>query len=72
MKPNGKQIAACTFIEKNARYWQHTNDISSPTHQGDLNEEVKNVQFGEDILTDEEQKELANKMNDLLQFIRKL
>lgn len=36
MKPTDKQKAFCTLIARHAEYWKRTNDISSPTHGGDL------------------------------------
>lgn len=38
MKPTPKQIKAIEFLEQQLKFWKKTNDISSPTHIGDIAE----------------------------------
>lgn len=74
MRPTTKQKSICAISSLHLTYWMRTNDISSPTHEGDLAEDIRNIHIGigEEELTEDEQKELENKMNDLLNFIRKI
>lgn len=69
-KANIKQINVCNLITTHCKYWIRTNDLSSPTHGGDLSEDLKSLL--ENDLTDAEIKELEIKLNDLLNFIRKV
>lgn len=45
MKPTEKQQAVAAFIEAQASFWQHTNDINSPTHFSDIDGEVAMVEL---------------------------
>jgi len=73
MKPNKNQIALCQLVELNSKYWMNTNDISSPTHGGDLFESIQSVQNWDELnLSESQQKEFESKMNDLLNFIQKV
>jgi len=40
MKPTQKQIELIKFIAGIVKSWASTNDISSPTHYSDIDEEV--------------------------------
>ena len=44
MKPTAKQIELIKTIEKIVSSWRSTNDISSPTHHGDIGEEMQKLQ----------------------------
>jgi len=71
MKPNKKQLLVGKIIEQQARFWQSTNDITSPTHTCDIGEFISNeVVFGN--LLDEEAAELEEKLIDLYFFVRNL
>lgn len=51
MKPSTKQIKVIEFLEQQLKFWKNTNDISSPTHVGDIGEFS---QFLSDNFTQEE------------------
>ena len=57
------------YMSKIIDYWKGTNDIESPTLQGDLDEELINI---DEELTNSEETELVVKMNNLLGFVRKV
>jgi hypothetical protein len=38
MKPSSKQLKVIEFLEQQLKFWKNTNDISSPTHIGDISE----------------------------------
>jgi hypothetical protein len=38
MKPTFKQLKVIEFLEQQLKFWKNTNDISSPTHVGDISE----------------------------------
>ena len=38
MKPSPKQIKVIEFLEQQLNFWINSNDISSPTHIGDVSE----------------------------------
>lgn len=40
MKSNQQQKAICEIISRHVTYWANSNDINSPTHQGDLFNEL--------------------------------
>lgn len=40
-KPNHNQMAVLKILQRQIHYWQRTNDITSPTHTGDINEDLK-------------------------------
>lgn len=44
MKPTAKQIELIKTIKKIVSSWRSTNDISSPTHQSDIAEEMQKLQ----------------------------
>lgn len=69
MKPNKIQSNICFVTILQARWWLDSNDITSPTHLVDIEEEC-NAQLY-DLLSEEEIEELASKLQDLYWFIRK-
>ena len=44
MKPTTRQIELIKIIEKIVSSWASTNDISSPTHHSDIDEEMQKLQ----------------------------
>jgi len=68
-KPTQKQMDVLNYMSKIIDYWKGTNDIESPTLQGDLEEELINI---DEELTNSEEAELVVKMNNLLGFVRKV
>ena len=69
MKVNKIQQYICDVICSQQNFWRHSNDITSPTHLGDIEEEC-NAQFI-NLLEEEEIKELEDKLTDLYWFVRK-
>jgi|LakMenE01Jun11ns_1017448.scaffolds.fasta_scaffold9297101_3 hypothetical protein len=51
MKPTTKQIKVIEFLEQQLSFWKKSNDISSPTHIGDIGEFS---QFLDDVLSKDE------------------
>ena len=51
MKPSEKQKKICELIKSTASYWMNSNDIDSPTHVNDFEEEVYSL--GDDIDLDD-------------------
>lgn len=69
MIPNEKQKAICEIISRHTTYWTNSNDISSPTHQGDLYNELLE-RMGELNLTKDEINILYNKIITLHTIIK--
>lgn len=55
MKPTTKQLKVIEFLEQQLSFWKKSNDISSPTHIGDISEFS---QFLSDYFTQEEIKDI--------------
>jgi hypothetical protein len=68
MKANKTQQCICDIVCTQQNYWKHSNDLSSPTHLVDIEEECRQLS---DSLDDTEIEELTNKLQDLYRFIRK-
>lgn len=66
MKSSQKQKELCEFIRSQASFWINTNDIDSPTHISDIEEEINNIEW----LSDYERIDLMDKVQDLYFFIR--
>jgi hypothetical protein len=66
MKSSQKQKELCSFIMSQASFWSNTNDIDSPTHISDIEEEINNIEW----LSDYERIDLMDKVQDLYFFIR--
>ena len=49
MKPNKQQKAICELIKSQVSYWMSSNDIDSPTHLCDIDEEVATLELEEDM-----------------------
>ena len=49
MKPNEQQKKICGLIKSQASFWMNTNDIDSPTHLCDIDEEVSNLELDEEM-----------------------
>ena len=69
MKINKVQYNLCDVIHNLQNYWKFSNDITSPTHITDIEEEC----FAQlcDLISDEDRKEFEKKLKDLYWFIRK-
>lgn len=69
MKANKIQQYICDVVRSQLDFWKHSNDVTSPTHLVDIEEECY-AQLC-DLITDEEREEFINKLKDLFLFIRK-
>lgn len=69
MKTNKIQQYICDVIYSQADFWKHSNDITSPTHLTDIEEECRS-QF-DNLLSDKEIEELSDKLAELYWYIRK-
>lgn len=49
MKPNEQQKKICGLIKSQASFWMNSNDIDSPTHLCDIDEEVANLELDEEM-----------------------
>ncbi|MBQ8521915.1 MAG: hypothetical protein IJ456_11225 [Bacteroides sp.] len=49
MKPSKQQKAICELIKSQASFWMNSNDIDSPTHVCDIDEEVSNLELDEEM-----------------------
>lgn len=56
MTPNDKQKEIASLIRRQASFWTSTNDINSPTHYSDLDNDVDDIDWlneaGKDDLKD--------------------
>ena len=69
MKANKIQQYICDVIHSQADFWKHSNDITSPTHLVDIEEECY-AQLG-NLINDDEGDELIHKLKELYWYIRK-
>lgn len=67
MKPTDNQKEICDYIISEAKFWKESNDISSPTHNGDIVDFMNRID-----LTEEQEVELEYLMLNLLNFVRKI
>ena len=69
MKSNKIQQYLCDVINSQQDFWKHSNDITSPTHLTDIEEEC----FSQlcNLISDDEREEFQEKLSDLYWFIRK-
>jgi len=69
MKANKIQNCLCDAILSQQSFWRNSNDITSPTHLTDIEEECF-AQLG-NLIQDSDREEFENKLKDLYWFIRK-
>lgn len=69
MKANKIQQCLCDVICSQQNFWKHSNDITSPTHLTDTEEECYAQLCN--LIPDEDRKAFEEKMKDLYWFIRK-
>ena len=65
MKPNEQQKMICGLIKSQASFWMNTNDIDSPTHLCDIDEEVANLELEEDM-----ESELSFAVKELYRIVK--
>ena len=66
MKPTNLQRKICELIKTQASFWMNSNDINSPTHYDDIQEEVDNV----DELSYDAKDELVKSLSDLYHLVK--
>ena len=66
MKPNLLQKEICDVIKCEASFWQKTNDITSPTHLGDIYMDVHLTDLPEETMD-----KFEELLKDLYWFVRK-
>ena len=69
MKANKTQQYICDVIQSQQGFWKHSNDITSPTHLNDIEEECY-AQL-DNLISDKDMEEFQDKLKDLYWFIRK-
>ena len=69
MKPTPRQQKLIEEVQNQAHFWMNTNDLDSPTHYCDIEEETFKLEM-DDLLTKEERKEFEDRLSDLLDFIK--
>lgn len=69
MKANKIQQYICDVIHSQADFWKHSNDITSPTHLVDIEEECYAQLVN--LINDDERDELIHKLKELYWYIRK-
>lgn len=69
MKATDRQKDIIKVVELQAQFWNDSNDLDSPTHLCDIDEMVNNLSF-DNILSDEDSKELGEILQNLYFFIR--
>ena len=68
MKPNETQKKVCELIKSTASFWMNSNDIDSPTHICDIEEEVEDL----DCLEDDDKDDLIECLDNLYRNVRRL
>lgn len=71
MKPNNIQKKLVKSISSIISSWGTTNDINSPTHGGDITEELFKF-YLDDELTENQVEEISNDLGDILNKIKKI
>lgn len=69
MKANKIQQYICDVIHSQSDFWKHSNDITSPTHLVDIEEECYAQLVN--LINDDEGDELIHKLKELYWYIRK-
>lgn len=69
MKPTPRQKKLIEEVQNQASFWMTTNDIDSPTHYCDLEEETYKLEM-DDTLSKEDRKKFEDLIGDLFDFIK--
>ena len=57
----------CDLVKRQANFWVNTNDLKSPTHLNDIEEDVNSI----DGLSETDAEELVELVSNLYWFVRK-
>jgi len=66
MKPTENQQKLAELVKGQAEFWIETNDISSPTHLCDLEQDIDEIEF----LSEDEKSKFCDMLLGILNFIR--
>lgn len=69
MKPTPRQKLLIEEVQNQASFWMMTNDIDSPTHYGDMEQEISKLEW-DDHLTKADAKKFEDLLGDLFDFIK--
>lgn len=69
-KPTENQIKLTEFIHKQVGHWIVTNDIDSPTHGSDLEEDIDVHLVSEGLIRPEHGEHLEDALDNILYIIR--
>jgi len=69
MKATPRQQKLIEEVQNQASFWMNTNDITSPTHYCDIEEEVRKLEM-DDLLTKADAKKFEDLLGDLYDFIK--
>lgn len=69
MKPTPRQKLLIEEVQNQVAYWMNTNDLTSPTHYGDLEEEIKKLEDSAE-LSKADLIKFEDLLGDLLDFIK--
>lgn len=57
----------CELVKRQSNFWVNTNDLKSPTHLNDIEEDVNSI----DGLAETDAEELVELVSNLYWFVRK-
>lgn len=69
MKATPRQKLLLQEVENQITYWRNTNDLDSPTHYGDIEEEARKLEEDAE-LTKKDRIKFENIIADMLDFIK--
>jgi hypothetical protein len=69
MKPTPRQQKLIEEVLNQAHFWMNTNDLDSPTHYCDIEEEMNKLEWDE-VVSKEEKKKFEDLLCDLLDYIK--
>ena len=69
MKPTPRQNLLLNEVQNQVHFWMNTNDIDSPTHYCDIEEEAFKLEDPA-VLTAEDRKKFEDLLGDMLDFIK--
>lgn len=72
MKPSEKQKKVISIIQSQLSFWENTNDINSPTHECDIDEEINLIKIFDDVFNEFEAENLKHELYDLYYYIRNI
>lgn len=71
MKTTEIQKKICKVVKLQSEFWTESNDLESPTHLCDIDECVGSLSL-DDIITDDQSRELGDLLKSIYFFIRNI